>query len=63
MLKLKVEGLVCEIEEFAEWLKKMPRIQVNTESKNYANRGANAYSRKYLEIELKTVKEFLEGVT
>lgn len=39
MIKLRIEGLVGDIEEFAEWLKRMPRIQVSSESRNYANRG------------------------
>ena len=62
MIKLRVEGTVGEIEEFTQWLEKMPRIKVLSQSVNYANRGKSVYSRKYLDIELTSVEEFLQGV-
>ena len=62
MLKLRLEGTVEEIEEFAEWLENMPRVNVSSQSKDYANRGKSTYSRRYLDVKLVSVEEFLQGV-
>ncbi len=62
MIKLRLEGTVGEIEEFAEWLEQMPRVKLLSQSGNYANRGKSTYSRKFLEVELTSVQEFLQGV-
>lgn len=62
MVKLRLEGTVGEIEKFTEWLKRMPRIKVLSCSGDYANRGKSAYSRRYLDVDLTTVEEFLQGV-
>ena len=61
MIKLRVEGTVGEIEEFTNWLEKMPRIKLLSQSGNYANRGKSVYSRKYLDVELVSVEKFLQG--
>lgn len=62
MIKLRLEGTVEEIEGFTKWLKNMPRVSVSSESKGYKNRGKSTYSRRYLEVKLISVEEFMQGV-
>ena len=51
MLKIRVQGLPEEVEEFSAMLDELRRWEVLEESGDYPNRGASKLVRRYVEIE------------
>lgn len=51
MLKIRVQGLPEEVEEFTAMLGELRRWEVLEESADYPNRGASKLVRRYVEIE------------
>lgn len=51
MLKIRVQGLPEEVEEFAAELENLRRWEVIEESADYANRGTSKLVRRYIEVE------------
>ena len=51
MLKIRVQGLPDEVEEFSAMLGELRRWDVLEESGDYANRGTSKLVRRYIEVE------------
>ena len=52
MVKVRIEGLPEEVEQFTEQLEKDEKYEFLQKSENYPNRNSQ-YVRKYVEIRLK----------
>lgn len=51
MLKIRVQGLPEEVEEFTSLLEELRHWEVLEESGDYPNRGASKLVRRYIEVE------------
>lgn len=51
MVKIRVQGLPDEVEEFTAELENLRRWEVLEESADYANRGGSKLVRRYVEVE------------
>ena len=51
VLKIRVQGLPEEVDEFAAELENLRRWEMLEESADYANRGASKLVRRYIEVE------------
>lgn len=50
-MKVRLQGLPGEVEEFAAMLGELRRWEVLEESGDYANRGTSKLVRRYIEVE------------
>ncbi len=55
MIKLRLHDTREENKRFAEFLKRNPRVQVNSCSEGYPDRGESVYERVYMDVELKPI--------
>ena len=51
MLKIRMQGLPEEVEEFSAMLDELRRWEVLEESGDYPNRGSSKLVRRYIEVE------------
>lgn len=51
VLKIRVQGLPAEVEEFAATLEELRHWEVLEESVDYPNRGSSKLVRRYIEVE------------
>lgn len=61
MIKLRIEATPEEIDRFTVYLEMLSRINILNASGNYQNtRGQSKYSRKYIDVELKSTSSIYD---